>query len=109
MIITLVHGLYYDAKCDKKLYEVRTRKIMLIANSIAGSSSVISALVTKNPKNLDIGQLLLAAVIVANYHVLYYIPVLLVAGTVTGLLIGILSQTMIVRLGTVLIWERREQ
>ena len=60
MIITLVHGLYYDAKCDKKLYEVRTRKIMLIANSIAGSSSVISALVTKNPKNLDIGQLLLS-------------------------------------------------
>ena len=46
----------------------------------------------------NIGQILLAAVIVENYHIMYYIPVLLVAGFLTGLLIGILSQEMILRL-----------
>lgn len=60
MIISLAHGLYFDGKSDKRLYEVRTRKIMLIANSIAGGSSVISAFITKNPKNLDLGQLLVS-------------------------------------------------
>ena len=60
MIITFVHGLYFDGKSDKRLYEVRTRKILLIANSIAGGSSIISAFITKNPKNLDIGQLLVS-------------------------------------------------
>lgn len=60
MIITFVHGLYFDGKSDKRLYEVRTRKILLIANSIAGGSSIISAFITKNPKNLDLGQLLVS-------------------------------------------------
>ena len=60
MIITFVHSLYFDGKSDKRLYEVRTRKILLIANSIAGGSSIISAFITKNPKNLDLGQLLVS-------------------------------------------------
>lgn len=60
MVISFVHSLYFDGKSDKRLYEIRTRKILLIANSIAGGSSVISAFITKNPKNLDIGQLLVS-------------------------------------------------
>ena len=60
MVISFVHSLYFDGKSDKRLYEVRTRKILLIANSIAGGSSVISKLITNNPKNLDIGQLLVS-------------------------------------------------
>jgi heptaprenyl diphosphate synthase len=47
----------------------------------------------------NIGQLLAAAVIVENLSVLFYIPVLLGAGTVTGLLIGVVAQELILRLG----------
>lgn len=59
MIIVLVHGLFNKESSDKKLYEVRTRKILLISNSIASTSNVIKTVITRNPKNLDIGGLLL--------------------------------------------------
>lgn len=58
MIIGLTHGLFRDASVPKDLYEVRTRKILLISNSIASTSTVINASITSNPKNLDIGSLL---------------------------------------------------
>ena len=58
MIIALVHGLFNKNKIDKDLYEVRTRKILLISNSIASTSNIIQTVITKNPKNLDIGGLL---------------------------------------------------
>jgi heptaprenyl diphosphate synthase len=45
----------------------------------------------------NIGQLCVAALIVQNYSIFYYIPVLLISGTVTGLLIGIISQELIIR------------
>ena len=34
-----------------------------------------------------------------NYNVLFYIPVLLISGMITGLVIGILSQELIIRIG----------
>lgn len=40
------------------MYEVPTRKLLLISNSIAATSTVINAAITSNPKNLDIGSLL---------------------------------------------------
>ncbi len=60
IIIGLVHALYYDADRDgnKDLFEVRTRKILLISNTIATTSNIIYSAVTQNPKNLDIGGLL---------------------------------------------------
>lgn len=58
MVIGLVHGLFRQKDEDKKLYEVRTRKILLISESIASCSSIVNACITKNPKNLDIGSLL---------------------------------------------------
>ena len=58
MIIGLVHGLFNKEKINKDLYEVRTRKILLISNSIASTSNIIQTLITDNPKNLDIGGLL---------------------------------------------------
>lgn len=59
MIISLAHGLWYDEKSgmSRELYEVRTRKILLISNSIASSSNIIYSAITKNPKALDIGGL----------------------------------------------------
>lgn len=58
MIIGLVHGLFNKEKINKDLYEVRTRKILLISNSIASTSNIIQTVITDNPKNLDIGGLL---------------------------------------------------
>lgn len=45
----------------------------------------------------NIGQLFVAAAIVQNLSVLYYIPVLFVSGTITGLVIGVISQELILR------------
>lgn len=58
MIIGLIHGLFNKEKIDKDLYEVRTRKILLISNSIASTSNIIQTVITNNPKNFDIGGLL---------------------------------------------------
>ena len=58
IIISLVHGLFRDENEPKELYEIRTRKLLLISNAIASSSTVIYSSITQNPKNLDIGSLL---------------------------------------------------
>ena len=58
IIISLTHGLFRKPDEEQELYEVRTRKILLISNSIASSSSIIRTAITKNPRNLDIGSLL---------------------------------------------------
>lgn len=57
LIIGLVHGLFNKEKINKDLYEVRTRKILLISNSIASTSNIIQTVITNNPKNLDLGGL----------------------------------------------------
>ena len=44
------------------------------------------------------GQLLFAAFFVKEYAVLYYLPVLLLAGAVTGFLIGLLARLMLPRM-----------
>lgn len=46
----------------------------------------------------NIGQLIVASVSVETFSVMYYVPVLLIAGLVTGLLIGIASDGMLKRL-----------
>lgn len=58
LIISISHGLFRNENEPKDLFEVRTRKILLISNSIASTSTVIAAGITRNPKNLDIGSLL---------------------------------------------------
>lgn len=60
MIIGLVHGLFYNEEKDgdRELYEIRTRKILMYSNIIASSSNVIAVCITKNPKKLDIGGLI---------------------------------------------------
>ena len=43
----------------------------------------------------NVGQLIVAVLVVETYSVTYYLPVLLVAGEVTGFLIGVLSDRML--------------
>lgn len=47
----------------------------------------------------NVGQLVTAAFVVDNFSVFYYIPVLLVSGVLTGLLIGIIAQELVLRIG----------
>ena len=60
MVISLLHGLYYDEENDgnRDLFEVRTRKILLYSNTLASTGNVAATLITKNAKMLDIGGLL---------------------------------------------------
>lgn len=61
----------------------KVKGFSLIGVSIAGG-------ITHN-----IGQILVAAVAVENIKLVYYLPVLLIAGTVTGFLIGIVSKKIL--------------
>lgn len=54
----LTHGLFRKKNEQKNLFEARTRKILLISNSIASTSAIITASITSNLKKLDTGSLL---------------------------------------------------
>ena len=57
----------------------------------------------------NVGQLLIAMLIVETFSVSYYLPVLLVAGAITGLVIGILAEAMLKRLAGLDRGSRKEQ
>lgn len=46
----------------------------------------------------NIGQLFVAAWTVENLNIFYYLPVLLVSGLITGIVIGIVSREIVVRI-----------
>lgn len=65
----------------------KTEKLSCISISIAGGIFH------------NIGQLIIAAVLVDNYYVLYYVLVLMIAGFITGACIGIVAQEVLIRIG----------
>ena len=58
-MIAMVHRMFCESEneMEKKLYEVRTRKILSYSNLIASSSNLAVVTVTKNMKLLDLGGL----------------------------------------------------
>lgn len=68
----------------------KTKLLSVISVSIAGGIAH------------NIGQILIASWVVSNYSVLYYLPVLMVAGFLTGALIGIVSQEVFLRVAPLL-------
>ena len=46
----------------------------------------------------NVGQLIVAILVLENYRISYYLPVLLISGLVKGILIGIVAQEVILRL-----------
>ena len=68
----------------------KTKLLSVISVSIAGGIAH------------NIGQIIIATFIVSNYSVMYYIPVLMIAGFITGTLIGIVSQEVFIRVGHLL-------
>jgi len=57
-LVSCVHGLFNTQGVESDLYEVRTRKILSISNTIASASNIAYVAITKNVKHLDIGGLL---------------------------------------------------
>lgn len=86
---------------------------MAIAYSFAGGMLSLTIMVLLKKTNLlscisvsiaggiahNIGQIIVATFIVSNYSVMYYIPVLVIAGFITGTLIGIVAQEVFIRVG----------
>lgn len=64
----------------------------------SGKIGIISVSITGGIFH-NIGQLTLAAFVVSNYNIFYYLPILLGAGLVTGGIIGLLAQELVARLG----------
>lgn len=62
-----------------------------------GSFSVIGVSVAGGVSH-NVGQLIVAMLVVETYQVGYYLPVLLVAGVLTGLGIGVVSQEVLKRI-----------
>ncbi len=64
----------------------RTRVLHLISVSAAGGVAH------------NVGQFLVAALVVENYRILYYLPVLFLVGMATGVLIGVVAANILRRL-----------
>lgn len=63
----------------------RTNKFQVVSVSVTGGMFH------------NIGQLLIASAVVENYHLFYYMPVLLISGSITGFLIGMVTQEIMIR------------
>lgn len=49
----------------------------------------------------NVGQMIVAMIVVETFSVSYYLPVLLISGLITGFLIGLVSDAMLKRLGNI--------
>ena len=50
----------------------------------------------------NIGQIMIASMVLQNANLFYYFPVLMIAGIVTGALIGIIGETILSKVITIL-------
>lgn len=80
LVYSLVGGIF--SFCVMLLLK-RCKGFSMIGISMAGGVSH------------NVGQLVVAACVVENRHVFYYMPILLVVGLLTGMLIGIIAQRII--------------
>ena len=60
MLITLIHGLFYNKEEDgaRDIYEVRTRKILLYSNSLATAGNIAYSAATQDWGKLDVGGII---------------------------------------------------
>ena len=116
--LVMVAGLYFLPTAD--VFVISLVRIVLVGSlfgngmsiiySLAGGilSLIVMLLLKKIPGfsiigvsiaggiSHNIGQLIVAAIVVQNIKILYYCPALLIAGTITGLLIGIVAGQVLV-------------
>ena len=58
-LVYILHGLMFDgtSASERRLYEVKTRKILSYSNTLASASNIIAVAVTQDLSKLDIGGL----------------------------------------------------
>ena len=115
--LVIVTGLYYMSEKDVFLISLTRILLMgllfgngmsLLYSLTGGILSYIIMVTLKKKSSLsvfavsvsggvfhNIGQLAAAAFAVSNIHIFYYLPALLIAGVVTGSLIGIVSEKIL--------------
>lgn len=115
--LVIVTGLYYLNEKDVLIISLTRILLMgllfgngmsLIYSLTGGMLSYLIMILMKKKTNLsvlvisigggithNIGQLIAASLVVSNFHIFYYFPALLIAGTITGLLIGIVSERIL--------------
>lgn len=76
---------------------------MYLLKRFAGNSLVVVSVAGGVMHN--IGQLLVAMVMVSTLHIAYYVPVLIVAGALTGLAIGLAARELVRRLGVLNLYD----
>ena len=106
---------------EKQAFAVSVIRILLAGLTFGGVFSLVyslaggvlsfcAMLLAKRCKSLsvtggathNIGQIAAAAVVMETYRIVYYLPVLLLAGAVTGAVIGVVSRMIINRLNQVI-------
>lgn len=115
--LVIVTGLYYMSEKDVFLISLTRILLMgllfgngmsLLYSLTGGILSYIIMVILKKKSSLsvlavsvsggvshNIGQLTAATFAVSNIHIFYYLPALLIAGVVTGLLIGSVSEKIL--------------
>lgn len=60
MLVSLIHGLFYNPQKDgeRKMYEVRTRKVLLYSNSLASAGNIAYAAASQDWGKLDVGGII---------------------------------------------------
>lgn len=71
--------------------------IVMLLLKRAGGFSLVGVSIAGGVAH-NVGQILVAIGIVENFSLMYYLPVLLVSGTITGLLVGVLANQVFVRI-----------
>lgn len=56
----------------------------------------------------NIGQIIIAALVMGSYYIFTYLPVLLIGGLVTGLLIGVIARELLPRLKKIVYFETKD-
>ena len=68
------------------LLAMKSKKISILGVSVLGGAVH------------NIGQIIVAAIVMQTPRIIYYLPVLLVSGTLAGILVGIISKIVVERL-----------
>ena len=91
--LVVVVGLFFFPAGEVLMISVARILLMLLLKHIKGFS--ITGVSIAGGVTHNVAQICVAALVVQNRKLFYYLPALLVAGVITGMLIGILSDRIL--------------
>ena len=89
--LVTVTGLYILAPMEVLLVVIL--RVLLVGFMFGNGMSILYSLAGGGSHN--IGQIVVAMCVLENTKLIYYLPVLMIAGTVTGILIGVVSRKIL--------------